>query len=273
VFFLAIVSTLINPFGIGIYIETFRHFGNPMQDSITEWEPIPLFSDFWWLHMGMGVLVFFGILRVYATGEPKENIPSIFFAGMFFILSLWARRYAWPAYYIVLPLLSPLARSVKPGKKTSQLFGAIALLTATCVFVLIVKFPFSDILDYSWDRYCQRDNVACSPRSADFLLRHHLTQDLFSDYDWGGWLIWNYPDIKPTIDGRMAFWEDEDGYSGYKEYLRLEQNVSDIDRSEYAVVYMSPKKPIYKRMEQLVKEGKWELVYHDSYAGIFVRTT
>jgi hypothetical protein len=34
---------------------------------------------------------------------------------------------------------------------------------------------------------------------------------------------------------------------------------------------MPPDKPIYQRMEQLVKEGKWELVYQDKYAGIFVR--
>ena len=96
---------------------------------------------------------------------------------------------------------------------------------------------------------------------------------MFSDYGWGRWLIWNYPDIKPTIDGRMPFWEDEHGYSGFEEYYWYEQNWSDIDESKYNVVYMSPGKSIYQRMEQLVKEGKWDLVYQDRYAGIFVRKT
>jgi hypothetical protein len=69
----------------------------------------------------------------------------------------------------------------------------------------------------------------------------------------------------------MPFWEDENGYSGFKEYYWYEQNWSDIDESEYDVVYMSPRATIYQRMNQLVEEGKWDLVYQDRYAGIFVR--
>ena len=271
IFLLAVAVTLINPFGIGVYVETFKYFGNPMQNYISEWAPVPLSSGIGWRHIGMTVVSYFGILGIYFTGKFKEKFPFILFAFMFTILPLWAERYAWPGYYIMLFVLFPITHFFKLEKKKLRLLGTIGLLTSAFAFTFILKFPFSDVVDYSWDKYCRNDNIACSPNSAEFLSQHHLDDKLFSDYGWGGWLIWNYPNIKPTIDGRMPFWEDADGYSGFKEYLWYEQNFSDIDKSRYNVVYMSPNKPIYKRMEQLDSEGKWELVYQDSYAGIFVR--
>ena len=221
--------------------------------------------------MGIGVLIVVGIIRLYSIGKFKDKIPSIALACIFFVLPLWARRYAWPSYYIMLPVLYPIADFFKPDRREFRFFGTISLLTATLAFVLFLKLPFSDIVDYSWSKYCQTSDAACSPNSAEFLSQHHLDNDLFSYYGWGGWLIWNYPSIKPTIDGRMPFWRDENGYSGFEEYYGYSQDVSDIDNSKYDVVYMPPDKPIYQRMEQLVKEGKWELVYQDKYAGIFVR--
>ena len=90
-------------------------------------------------------------------------------------------------------------------------------------------------------------------------------------YNWGGWIIWNYPEIKPTIDGRMHLWRDKNGYSGFEEFFSLEQNFTDIDKSKYNVVFISPEKQIYNRLLQLVKEGRWKLVYGDDYSGIFVK--
>jgi hypothetical protein len=94
VFVLTVVATLINPFGIGIYTETFRYVGNPMQKYISEWEPIPPLSGFWWQHIGMGVVLLFGILGLHFTGKFREKIPFILLACAFFVLALWARRYA-----------------------------------------------------------------------------------------------------------------------------------------------------------------------------------
>ena len=111
----------------------------------------------------------------------------------------------------------------------------------------------------------------CSSKSAHYLLDHHLNHKLFSLYGWGGWLIWNYPQIKPSIDGRMHLWVQHD-YSAFADYYSVEQNIKDIDKTSYDVAYMSPSKPVYNRLLQLVKQGKWRLVYQDKFAGVFVRS-
>jgi hypothetical protein len=90
-------------------------------------------------------------------------------------------------------------------------------------------------------------------------------------YNWGGWLIWNYPEIKPSMDGRMPFWKDEKEYSSFAEYYPLEQDWKSIDESKYDYVYITPAKPLYKQMIKLVKEKKWKIIYQDKYAYIFER--
>ena len=90
-------------------------------------------------------------------------------------------------------------------------------------------------------------------------------------YNWGGWMIWNYPEIKPTIDGRMHLWKDAKGYSGFEDYYGYEQNFKDINDSPYNVILMSPGKPVYKRLLELNRLGAWRLVYQDNNAGVFVR--
>ncbi len=272
-FFFSILSSLINPFGVGVYLETFRHFGNPMQKHIAEWLPLQQLSNLWWMQITMGILILFGIIFFYFNDKFREKLPYIVIALLFFVLPFWARRYAWPAYYLMWPVLVPLTIFFKPSTKKSGITAVSVILPLLLVLVFVIKYPLRQYTAFSWNEYCQSTNLHCSPKSVYSLQKVTANHKLISLYGWGGWLIWNYPEIKPTIDGRMSFWKDEKGYSGFKEYYWLEQNLDDIEASKYDLVYMSPDKPLFKRMLQLVDEGKWSVVYRDRNAGIFVRNT
>ena len=69
----------------------------------------------------------------------------------------------------------------------------------------------------------------------------------------------------------MHLWRDEKGYSAFAEYYFLEQDVTDIEESDYDVVYMWSEKPLFNKMIKLSDQGKWQTVYKDERAGIFVR--
>jgi hypothetical protein len=137
-------------------------------------------------------------------------------------------------------------------------------------FVLFVKLPNEKLLNMNWERYCF-DFVKCSPKSAQFLASYKPLGKLLTFYNWGGYLIYSFPQIKPSIDGRMHLWRDKNGYSAFEEYYPLEQNWKDIDKTDYEIVYMTPNKPLYQHLLALVKEKKWNLLYQDDYSGIFIR--
>lgn len=271
VFILSILAGMVNPFGIGVYYETLHHFGNPLAQYIAEWTPLQQLSGPWWRQIVLGILIAFGTLFLFFSGKNKDKFPFIGLAIILFFLPFWARRYAWPSYYLTLPILFPLSSFFKPDGKKTTFYSTIVILVLTLVIVIALKYPFTQFSTYSWNTYCQNENILCSPKSAQYLESHNLNKNLYSLYGWGGWLIWNYPKIKPTIDGRMSFWVDDKGYSGFKDYFWYEQNFKDIDKSSYDVVYMSPYKPIYNQMIKLVQLGKWKMVFQDKAAGIFVR--
>lgn len=270
IFFITFLVTFINPFGSGIHTDALTHFANPYLKDIAEYLPFAFLSKLWWTQVVVGVLVVFSIIFSYFTGRISNYLPIMGVAFLMLGLSFDVRRYAWMAYYLIFPIFLPLATFLTPTQKRNKLYFSLALSIISLCVIVLLKWPFSTYAFVTWDKYCQSGNVSCSPPSAEYIRSHKLTHSLLSLYGWGGWLIWNYPDIKPSIDGRMHIWE-KDGYSAFAEYYNYEQNRTDIDKSKYSVVYMSPGKPIYKRLEVLVEAGKWRKVYVDSFAGIFVR--
>lgn len=267
---LSSAATFINPWGIQVYQVTLSHFNNPDLKSIIEYLPFNELSIFWWNQIIVGFILFLGLLFIILNGEIRRKLPWIGPLGLLYALSYWVRRYSWSMYYLSMPLLKPVASFVKPDKERSADFAATAVLLLSIGLTIWIANPFVRIQNMSWDRYCS-EALDCSPDSIKYIANNHLERNLMNLYNWGGFMIWNYPGVKPSIDGRMHLWRDQSGYSAFSEYYPIEQNFKDIDETNYDTVLMSPGKPVYKRLKELVKIGKWKLVYEDSKAGIFLR--
>jgi len=271
-FLLGVTATLINPFGIGVLTESLRHFGNPLQKYIVEWIPFERFSIFWWNLIFWDILFLASLYILRLKGLLWHKIHYVIPTLLLLVFSFFVRRYTWSMLLVSLPVVCILVSYLRP--KLAEVSGTIAcmLLVFVYIWVIIIKAPKDNIMAMSWDRFCYQ-YVGCSPASAEFLSEKKYQGKMLTFYNWGGWLIWNYPQIKPSIDGRMHLWRDEKGYSAFAEYYPYEQSWKNIDASDYDVVYMTPKKPLYQKLAGLVKEDKWEIAYQDNYAAVFVRKT
>jgi len=267
---LSLSTTFINPFGAGVYLAVLEHFGNPLLKSVIEYLPPQELSISWWNQIIIGMFLSIGILCIYFQKKFKGLSPIISLTTLLYGLSLYVKRYSWSMYYLTIPFLQPIADFIKPSSAKMRFIAGTILFSITLTVLLVLKSPLRQFQLMSWERYCH-DFLECSPKSMEFLLSQQYKGPIMTLYNWGGWMIWNYPQIKPSIDGRMHLWKDEKGYSAFKEYYAYEQNLEDINNSKYKVVYISSKKPIYQRLIQLVRENKWSIVYQDRFAAIFVR--
>lgn len=263
--------TVINPFGIGIHTAALSHFGSPLLKNIGEYLPFELLSQAWINQVIVGIGIVLGFIFLYFKSNLAPRIPLLVVSLVVYALSFSVRRYAWPAYYMILPMLQPIAGFLKPdNKKTASIMTAVFLIILFGIAVTS-RFPFTKYVSYNWNDYCKTYSLKCSSDAAEYIVKNNLTADLYTLYGWGGWLIWQYPEIDPLIDGRMHLWKDKNGYSGFTDYYAYEQNFQDIDDSPYNTVFMSPDKPVYNRLEALVQKKRWKLVYEDDFAGVFVR--
>ncbi len=268
VFLASCLATVVNPFGIGIHSAAIDHIGSPLLKDIAEYLPFEMYSMGWWNQIIAGVLIVFGFIGLFFNKKITQMLPILGAGILLFVLSFEVRRYAWPAYYLILPLLSPIAAYLKPdGKKMTSIFTFVF----ACVLIGISvqsRYPFTQFTNYSWDTYCE--TTKCSQAAATYLKNNNLTQNVYTLYGWGGWLIWNHPQVKPSIDGRMHLWQDGE-YSAFKEYYEVEQNRNDIDATDYNTVLIAPDKPVYERLIKLENGGKWKMVFSDKNAAVFVR--
>lgn len=264
----SLFATLVNPFGWEIHVTALSHFGSPLLQNIAEYLPFDMLSTSWWNQVMAGVLLIFGFIMLFIQKKVLTNLPLLGAGIILFLFSFEVRRYAWPAYYLILPLLTPLSAYLKPDdKQMTQILASIFALVLV-VMGIVSKFPLTQFTSYSWDQYCVQ--IKCSPKAVEFLIKEDRTENIYTLYSWGGWLIWKYPEVKPVIDGRMHLW-NQSGYSAFEEYYALEQNFTDIDRSEYNTVLISPDRPLYDRLIKLENAGKWKMVYNDPNASVFVR--
>ncbi len=167
----SVVATLINPFGIGIYLESFKHFGNPYQKFIIEWLPLDKFSPLWWYLVIWSAVLIISMLILQKKKQLISKLPWIGTVLILLLLSYWARRYAWTMYLISIPLAYHFFNYFKPKNKTLQYIIPSLLLISYYVMLIIFRNPVQNLRSMSWDRYCS-DLVLCSPKSAQFLIKN-----------------------------------------------------------------------------------------------------
>lgn len=270
---LLIISGLvvgIHPYGLEVYSDALIHFKNEDLKYVVEYLPFSDLSNLWWNQIIIALLVSTGLLFKFFDQSLRGSIVWLGLVFILYILSLSVRRYAWSMYYLTIPFLQPVAHFFKPDSKKQTNISATVIFLILISITIVLKSPFQQFTDMSWDTYC-KEYSDCSKESVLYLKKHDLTKNLFTLYNWGGWMIWNYPEVKPLIDGRMHLWRDEKGYSAFHDYYSYEQNWSDINKSSYKTVLISHGKPLYKRLLRLEEQGKWQQVYADDRASIFVR--
>jgi len=91
-----------------------------------------------------------------------------------------------------------------------------------------------------------------------FLLQHKAKGRIFSEYDWGGYLIWKAPMLKVFIDGRMPSWRWR------QNNLRQSNNIAD----EYFII--TSKYPSFESYRKKYNIN-YVLIRKDKKKNIFVK--
>jgi len=101
--------------------------------------------------------------------------------------------------------------------------------------------------------------------AVNYLKEEHISGRLFNDYGWGGYIIWQAPEIKVFIDGRMTGWRKDDGSYILADYVAIAQGSCDI-----VLEYQIETVLITKNLE-VSCFANWHKVYEDQVAKVLVK--
>ncbi|HSX18935.1 MAG TPA: hypothetical protein VLE91_02240 [Candidatus Saccharimonadales bacterium] len=104
------------------------------------------------------------------------------------------------------------------------------------------------------------------PKEAlEFMVKTHLTDGLFNQFGWGGYIDLYYPQIKVFIDGRMTGWVRSDGVSMLSQYTSIVGGKCEVlDKYDVKIVLMQ------KNFKNICF-ANWNQVYADNIAVVLVK--
>jgi hypothetical protein len=309
--FLALLTTLATPYGFKLYEFLSGYSNSFYQGHIGEWQgqyfypfvyPQLIFLEIVLIYL---VFLFLAVFLFKGGRRQKFDLWPLFLAVIFLGLSFKARRH-FPLLFIVsLPgmayflidffnLRFAFIKKIKIDSLLSRLLAVFifAALTIGIAAVAVgVNFTATPEIAYQ-DKY---------PRAAiQFLRAHPEWNDLriFNDYGWGGYLIWQYPERKLFIDGRLPQFKLgestmlEEYFTFFdKEVLATKLQEHDIGLALLSVGSELPKVRWWEKVIFSVDEDKlveaqengltllnylanspdWQSAYKDGVAEIFIK--
>lgn len=262
VFLILIVSflaTLINPFGFKIYWEIYRHATTPLNTLIAEWvspNPVMMFL----------ILISSVVLVTLLFPSLKKNVFHILMLALMTFLALTARRNLplfWTvAFYCFLQTPFSIRNFSKIlDEKYSAVFSSI-LVTLILIYSAI-NIPKTIAFNTSWSDYCSKGLYGYPCQAIKDYPR--LYGNVFATYEWGGFLIWQKPEIKVFVDGRMPAWKGENNKSPYQTYLEIIQTQpgwnDTLNKYKTDFIFISQGTFLDILLEKEAKKFNWQEVY------------
>ena len=277
----------VNPNGAAMWLIPFRTVGvGVLQQFISEWaspdfhQPVQQ-TFLWLLFLTFGAMGFSGL---------KPRSTEWLLVGGFAYLAFLARRNFGPFALVCAPILgrhlwAALKRYssriwvVLPGSKSLQKYLAryryVNRSRPNHVLNLLVIGVLASTALLKWWAVTDSDFMAEAQKevfpvgAADWINSNEPPNQLFNDYDWGGYLGWTARDYPIFVDGRTDLYHDE----VLREYISVVNAEEGWDEilSTYQVntIIIKTGSPLSR---EILKRTDWWLAYQDELADIFIRT-
>src|SRR3989344_2603017 len=269
---LSFLVTLANPYGIRIYEELLRTLGDSyLKFNIAEWLPLFLsgFKPLISLYIGFTV-------ACVALLYKKLKLRYVALSVIFFLLALSSIRYFLIFVIVSMPMLIESAVYVKAAAGPEKIK---LIMRHEPLFYKLICFGPALVCLVSFGIYFYQvfsSNMAAPvagyyPEKALAYVRTlPLSENMFNEYGWGGYMIWRLPERKVFIDGRMPSWR-QDGQFVFQEYVTVTSAEKGFESilEKYDVTYVfipvsvkhqaladrsNAKKA---RLQQIAKEHPW----------------
>lgn len=288
-------ATFINPYGAGVWRKVIEVAAdNSLRWKIAEWNPT--------IFVAKPAMLLFIAVSVFMVIKYRKKIRlsllSLYF--LVFVLGMGSVR-NFPIWLIVaLPITSDTIyylyddiKKIKFGRGRFRKSFFIFWIATFVFFIFQLPFVVVNSAALSEDSFYPEDAV-------EYLKKEKVEGEVFSTYNWGGYLVWKYPEKRVFITGQMPSWrweepEEEKLASAFETYGDIITGDTDYKRTfdKYSVNYVlwprknrrTPLEHIQARVEeylvrfgreksefdfmaQLEKDG-WKRVYQDEVSVIY----
>lgn len=221
------LSAFLTPYNFYILRSVFFDLsGSGMWFYIAEWQPVAFYFP---TNMFMGLT---GFLFVFVFFKNFKRLDPRWFIvfSLAFMLPFLAAVFApfWAAAFVY---FAPryLKFTIELTKANRLMLGLVVGCAAAAFFL---SFATTLTESVQTDRRLASDNYPVE--AVKFLKEQGLTEGVFNQYAWGGYIDWQAAEIPVFIDGRMTGWRKAQGGYILRDYLDISRGRCD-GVSEYDI--------------------------------------
>jgi hypothetical protein len=267
----AVMATLVNPFGWKIY--------RLVEELLTRAPRVGLNTD--WLPLlspGMGQetlllrwaivgLSFAGVMMVEGRVRRKVMIMG------WLVLSLKLARFVLPLWVSLIPMLMVLGEEVMSGmrKKVGKWAEQTTIAVIGIGLIAYVGVMMHQVVCVNQSIDCLAKLGRYPAKAVELIQIEYSGAKIFNHYTWGGYLVWQLPDNKVFIDGRMDNYKVDQGtlLEEYSQIVRVNEGWQEkFDQHKTDLVLLPPGWPL---LNNLVANDEWVEKYRDKDSVVLVR--
>lgn len=277
---LAAAAALLNPYGLGIYLEVLSFAGNANLQDLIEWDPLTI-------RMRQGqaaAAVLVAALLVYRMTPRRIRAREVLILTCLGLAALWhSRMLLWwavvAAYYVPLHAAAVARRFGAARPEPSPRGGRWTVVTMVMAWICFTLTPFGYTLLHGPPPTPEgvaaqfRDSVSdLTPVGAvQYLRENPPSGQVFNTFEWGDYLLWNGPPgIRVFVNSHAHLVPEEI----WDDYMRVAVSGEDwqptFDRYGVNTVIID-----HFAREPLISDIRgargWDVAYEDNVAVVFVR--
>jgi len=269
-FGLSLTVTLINPFGVQLWVSTVRALRVP-RSGFSEWEPVSWWADpmsyagYKLLLIGLIVAL---IMHVHRRGWVKVDRPAILLIGTFMCLSFVSARHT-SFFAVVVGALAPglFVEESDSAKERDPLKNLLSM--ALSMTILIVPL-YSALLFFSArSPQLEYPHVSCPQGAVTYLQEKNVRGNLLVPFNYGSYALWNLRgQMRVSMDGRYDLVYSPKTYKRVDDFFFARGDWHDLLNSPAPDAILVPiADPVYKKLKT---EPGWDEVYRDDTDAVFL---
>lgn len=279
-FLISTLCTLINPYGTGLWTTLLGEVTQPIRgNAVMEWRP--LYSETHTVFF-VGIILAIGLLSSILLFKNKLSKYSRWYLALtifFYILSIistyFIRIFVLFTALSVKDTLHEISSNVGEFIKRKKIVipkSSILVFLSVLIFSVFPNFLNNVYLSLNMMKWTH--NKSYPYKAVEYIKENPIQGNMRNRYNWGGYLIWQLPEYKTFIDGRMASWKQSgsfflDDYTKVSYKTKDNMDIFNKYIKEYDIKWIieSPSEEIVKYLKA-EEADRWEVVYEDDISVI-----
>lgn len=264
-FFVSCLATLINPYQLRVYYEVITtSFDTYAKGYIGEWLPLTLDNPMSYRFIAYAIFMAFLIL----FSIKKIDFTYLVISLVFFFISISSWRHMPFFILISIPYWIYLVKYLTADKLLQIIRKKWLIAILIIVFVIFIGQKINFFAPIINSQEVLAKTFAYPYQAVQYLKSHPPTGLMFNEYNWGGYLIWQYPEKKVFIDGRMPSWRLKHPNGETQEILKDFRIIRDVQEGwdllllKYQIGFVL----LYRDapLAWILEKKGWQILYEDN---------